>query len=283
MKTLYFPNIYRLDEHRSNEMNTDLDYAQKNLSGEIYKTFRVGVTFRLLEQLLYYDRIYVDLIDLPDLINVLEYLDKDFLIEILEKGYISFINRYDVTIGVSKKKEKIFGVLSYGIGEYGKVKNVDELREFVFYRYKFKSNIDNVLKHLMENSIEYNKKDYVDVVKSLDKDIKDISIRESMGLRSIDGTKILTRDIPTINGLGHIYKSLKTVDDLRFDCLYADDILLDIFEARFQTHYSNDAFKFNQLLKAYNIPDIELLLYFQKMKVEELLAIKQTKDFGDAL
>lgn len=277
MRTLYFPEIYRLNEHRSNEMITDIDYAQKGLSGEAYEAFRVGITCRLVEQMLYYDRIYVDLIDLPDLLNVLEYLDKDFLSEVAEKGYISFVNGYDTTIGVAKKN--LFGVLSYGRSEYKKVNTIDELREFVFFRYKFKSNIDNVLKHLFDNCIDYDKKDYVDVVKMLDKDIKNKELRESMGIKSVDGTKILTADIPTINALGHIYKSLKTVDDLKIHSLYTDDILLDIYEARYQLHYSNDAFKFNQLLKTYNLPDVELLLFYQKMNVENVLEIKKSKDF----
>ncbi len=278
MRTLYFPNIYRHNEYRLNEMNTEINYAQKNMTGEIYKTFRVGVTFRLIEQMLYYDRIYIDLLDIPDLLNVLDYLDMDFLVEAAEKGYFSFVNGYDTTIGVSKKN--LFGVLSYGMGEYGKVKNVEELREFVFFRYTFKRNIDNILKHLMKNSIEYDKKDYVDVVNSLDKDIRNTSIRENMGIKSIDGTKILTADIPTVNALGLIYKSVKTVDDLRINTLYADDILMDIYEARFKTHFSSDAFKFNQLLKMFKLPDIELLLLYQKMSVEDVLKLKSSKDFG---
>ncbi len=277
MKTMYFPSIYRLDEYRANEMNTKIDYAQKGMSGEVYKTFRVGVTCRLVEQMLYYDRIYVDLIDLPDLLNVLEYLDKDFLTEVAQKGYISFVNGYDTTIGVARKK--LFGVLSYGNSEYGKVNNLDELKEFVFYRYKFNSDIDNVLKHIFDNSIEYDKKDYVDVVKTLDNDIKNASVRQSLGIKSVDGTRILSADIPTINAMGHIHKSMKTIDDLGIGTLYTDDVLLDIYEARFQAHYSNEAYKFNQLLKTYNLPDIELLLFFQKMNVGDVLELKKSKDF----
>ncbi len=280
MKSIYIPNLYRADEYRKNEPDTRIAYYQKNMQGEVYKAFQVGITYRLLEQLLYFDRIYIDLIDVPAFLNILNWMDSSICKMIIERGYVSFINSHDISIGVSYNHSKYFGGLAAGKGPHGPVNSADELREFIFLIYNYDKNIDDIIKFLYSNKIDYFGEDFKEIIKCVDADIKNDEIRNKLNLKSASGTTILKKEVPIINALSYATKNIIVSKKIKVENLYMEDIILDIMEARYNQHFSNESVKFNQLLKNFTLPDIELLLFYGKLSLEDLFLLKESKDFN---
>lgn len=282
MNSIYFPNIYRANSlTKSTGMITDISYYQK-FSVDNDDDLRLLMhirTNKLIELLFMYDRVYVDRFELPVVLDQLASKDVDLTTEILKQGRLSIIDSNGIVTGCSKNK--YFYSLSYGIRHNNLLSDVETIREEAFSKFKYRPSIDDVLIHIYKNAIkienDYGKK----LLKRIDTDLKSNTLRSKLDVTSKTSSQILKQDIPTINAyseaIGKIYLS-EMIDTKN---IYIDDIIREVISDKVENlNAIKNVIDLNKLIKVYTIPDIDIMLIYDMISMNDLFKIKFSKEFN---
>ncbi len=110
MKEIYMPNLLRIENiNVLGENFSGLEYFL-DFNMEDNSNFRALISMQvanLLENLILFDKVYVDLIELPVFLKELVNIDIESVKEILNKEILSYIDLKDLRVGVYYKKEVI--------------------------------------------------------------------------------------------------------------------------------------------------------------------------------
>ena len=127
MNEIYIPNVFRYENIRTNnyeEVVSNIPYfIDFDLNDE--KQFSAMKNFELaniIENILLFDRVYVDPIILPILIDLMYEQDYKGTIKLIKKGYISFIDYQDMSVSASKSNDGF--AISLGLGKQYNLKNI---------------------------------------------------------------------------------------------------------------------------------------------------------------
>lgn len=279
---IYFPNIYRKDNYRSsNDINIKIPYYQQfsiEDDNEIQLLMYVR-TRKLIEQLLLYDKVYVDLSELPAVISCLSDIDESATSEII-KSHISYVNSYDFSFGCIQNEGRYFSHLGCGVGKTDLIYDENKMKEHLYKNFKYRPHLDSELKTIIENSIKYDKDYSKELVHAIAKDIEDKFIKEKLKIDSPSATCILKKDIPYINAFCEANRGLYIATEIGICNVYLDDIIRDIICTKVDKIQAViKAVDFNKLLKMYEVPDIELMLLYGYLTLEDILLIKESSDF----
>lgn len=281
MREIYLPNLYRCGHYRATEKikSTIPYFDQFDIENENeLQIFMHMRAMTILENILMFDKVYVDLMDLPIIIDSLYNFDKEITKEIIKKGYISFINIDDILICCSK--ENYFYKLVATKSPVKQIKTKPQLKNILSHTFQEKNELDDVLDILLANSKKIkDNKFFKDIIHTLDTDLKHkVGYLKELGITSSSGTVILEKDVPFINTLLEYRKNVLISKLLNIDNLYMEDVVEMIRKKMGDRYLSHDN-QINELFRIEQIPDIKLMLFTGNLKLEDIFYLKHNKEF----
>ena len=277
MRDIYMPDLLRIENlgvtgNSFSGLEYFLDFNMEDNSN-----FRALVSMQLsnlLENMILFDKVYVDFIELPFFLKELVNLDSESAKKILDKNILSYIDLKDFRVGVYQENKTIQGKNTisnnnYRLAAYGltiKYPNTQEqLEEFILSYFKNDNEKYQIVKPYLKYIFECRKMSQN--VISAEELVKKIDLKLKNGEFSFLG----------IGGNNYYFITEKNVSIYNVICkLCRDNYIASKFEL--YTYYKDDIFEvlsqsINRMNTAYNfeffkISDINKIPDFRKMFIE---------------
>lgn len=176
------PNIFRVNNYReSTGAKVRISYYQEFTSDDELKLMMYVKTMKIIENIFLFDKLYVDLFEMPVIVDSMCQMDEDITAELFKKGTISYIDSQEVIVGCTQKQ--YFSNLSYSSGKLNLINESSELEEMLFSHFKFRNQMSKVLKSTIDNSLYYRYDYGRDLLKKIGKDIDSGIIQKGLKLR----------------------------------------------------------------------------------------------------
>ncbi len=276
---IYMPNIFRVNNYReSTGAEVRIPYYQEFTSDDELKLMMYVKTMKIIENIFLFDKLYVDLFEMPVIVDNMCQMDEDITAELFKKGTISYIDSQEVIVGCTPKQ--YFSNLSYSSGKLKLINETSELEEMLFSHFKFRSQMTKVLKNTIDNSLYYRYDYGKDLLKKIGKDIDSGIIQKGLNIKTETHKNILNKDVPIINAYGEASRGLYLADKLNIDNVFLDDIIRDAISSKVDYLDANrKVINMNKIFKFFELPDIELMLLYGHITVEDILYIRDLPDF----
>lgn len=271
MNEIYIPNVFRYDNIRKNnyeEVVSNIPYfIDFDLNDE--KQFSAMKNFELaniIENILLFDRVYVDSIILPILIDLMYEQDYKGTIKLIKKGYISFIDCQDMSVSASKSNDGF--AISLGLGKQYNLKNIKDLESFILGYGVKKDKLRPYISRIYENkkTIDLDAKDLgKEIVNKIDFEIKSGMYRK-IGI-GVNGNYAIDKNNKGIfDTICQVVKAEKLASICCINSINYNDIVLEISKIR--SDVDNREFEnFKQLISFNDIPDIASLYLQGNLKI----------------
>ncbi|MHC1750390.1 MAG: hypothetical protein AB9856_19135 [Cellulosilyticaceae bacterium] len=284
MNNIYMPNIYRINNYReSTGAVIKIPYYQEFKGDDDLKLMMYVKTRKLIENIFLFDKVYVDVSELAVVVDNLCTVNEDVAGELFKSGAVTYIDAPEVVVGCTNGG--YFSTLSYSSGKNKRFNKANELEEELFTHFKYRSQVGSVLDSMIEDSMYYRYDYGKDIVHKIAKDIDSEVVQRGLGISSTKHSYILKKDIEKINAYSEACRGLYLIDRLNTEKknighIYLDDIIREVITAK--VNYLDGMKKIidmNKLLKIYELPDIELMLLYNQITIEDLMRIKEDSDF----
>lgn len=283
MNEIYIPNVFRYENIRKNnyeEVVSNIPYfIDFDLNDE--KQFSAMKNFELaniIENILLFDRVYVDSIILPILIDLMYEQDYKGTIKLIKKGYISFIDCQDMSVSASKSNDGF--AISLGLGKQYNLKNIKDLESFILGYGVKKDKLRPYISRIYENkkTIDLDAKDLgKEIVNKIDFEIKSGMYRK-IGI-GVNGNYAIDKNNKGIfDTICQVVKAEKLASICCINSINYNDIVLEISKIR--SDVDNREFEnFKQLISFNDIPDIASLYLQGNLSISDVVALKSSSEF----
>lgn len=283
---IYIPNLLRSENIRKINSNdeesiTDIPYflnfnLQDDLHLNAMMNFQLGT---LLENIMLFDKVYLDILDFPVVVDMLYKLDKDITIQLLKSGNLSFINMNEIIIASHKMRDNKYSLAFMSTGNNLYIDNIQKLELVLFKNFKYKSDLIPYFKAILNNA-----KDIHFDSKSIGKMLVDLTNEElksdayiSFG---INHNYVINKQNKGIfDAICQVVRDETIASIFKINTVYHDDILREISQIRFKKyhHYINDDFE--KLMYLNDIPDIRLLYLNGNLSLKDIMKLKNSNEF----
>ena len=283
MNEIYIPNVFRYENIRTNnyeEVVSNIPYfIDFDLNDE--KQFSAMKNFELaniIENILLFDRVYVDPIILPILIDLMYEQDYKGTIKLIKKGYISFIDYQDMSVSASKSNDGF--AISLGLGKQYNLKNIKNLESFILGYGVKKDKLRPYISRIYENkkTIDLDAKDLgKEIVNKIDLEIKSGMYRK-IGI-GVNGNYAIDKNNKGIfDTICQVVKAEKLASVCCINSINYNDIVLEISKIRLDV-YNREFENFKQLISFNDIPDIASLYLQGNLSISDVVELKSSSEF----
>ena len=294
MKDIYLPNLLRVENYG---LNTQFDssipyFLNFNLNNNA--EFRALVAYQIsniLEKVVLFDCVYIDLLELPLIINELIHLDLASAKVIFNKGLISYIDMRDLRLSTmispfQQTKNRVEIKDKYTIGAYGHdVGLPSSLNEFEEYIHTFinDSNLYNEIKPSLNYIYEKRKKlskqiDVKDMVESLNVLLKSGSFSK-IGIGCNNYYFITDKNKNIFNLICRFYRDNYVTKMADVYTYYFDDTIesLSIILNNEKFIYDEEFFKLSDINK---LPDLRSMILSNDLDIHDVSRIIKNKNIS---
>lgn len=288
MLDAYYPNSLRVEQLNGAKAITGFkpEYGMKfdledNDHFQALKKFNLSM---ILEGLLLYDRVYIDVIEFPIYIAEMANEDLKSTIEILENGWMSVLNAPDMRIfPESEMKNNSIPWLALGhMYESGKTEVSIEsgLRSFV----KDENQLKEILRCLP--TVMKNSKKIADAPQGLgkyicteiDKEIRNKCYR-SIGIGQLGEYYITSGNRNLFFHIGNVISSDIMAKKAGIRSVIRNDIQEAIAKQRY-VHYNIIPENFETVMRLNKIPDFKAQIQIDKITLHDIVALRKSIYFG---
>lgn len=284
MKEIYIPNLFRYEnlmEISSGNSLSEIPYfIDFNMNDK--KQFSAFVQYeiaKVMENILLFDRVYVDSIVFPLIVDILYKEDENATIDLLKKGYLSFLNIGEFYISTIENSDGKYSI-AYSKGRSLPFKSNDVFKNYILsYGDKKKKNLKRHLKTILSNSktleIELDKygKETVHIV---DSELKN-GVYKELGI-GLNGNYGITKSNKGVfDAICQVVKSDTICSILGINNIYYHDSLLEISKARVK-EYKLINKNFNDILELEEIPNICTLYLEGNLNISDIISLKSTRE-----
>ena len=278
---IYIPNLLRRENIRKinesdKESITDIPYILNfNLEDDLHlNTMMHFQLATLLENIMIFDKVYLDIMDFPVIVDMLYKIDKNITIQLLKNGNLSFINMNEIIIATHKIKDNRYSLAFMSTGNSLYIDNIQKLERILFNSFKYKEDLIPYLGLILENAKDVNFDS-----KSIGKMLVDLTNEE---LKSdtylplgINHNYVINKQNKGIfDAICQVIRDETIASIFKINTVYHDDILREISQIRFKKyhHYINDDFE--KLMYLNDIPDIRLLYLNGYLSLKDIIKLK---------
>ena len=283
---IYIPNLLRRENIRKinesdKESITDIPYILNfNLEDDLHlNTMMHFQLATLLENIMIFDKVYLDIMDFPVIVDMLYKIDKNITIQLLKNGNLSFINMNEIIIATHKIKNNRYSLAFMSTGNSLYIDNIQKLERILFNSFKYKEELIPYLGLILENAKDVNFDS-----KSIGKMLVDLTNEE---LKSdtylplgINHNYVINKQNKGIfDAICQVIRDETIASIFKINTVYHDDILREISQIRFKKyhHYINDDFE--KLMYLNDIPDIRLLYLNGSLSLKDIMKLKNSNEF----
>lgn len=283
---IYIPNILRRENIRKlnpsdQESITDIPYILNfNMKDDTH--LNVMMNFQLatlLENIMIFDKVYLDIMDFPVIVDMLYKIDKDITIQLLKNGNLSFINMNEIIIATHKINNNRYSLAFMSTGNSLYIDNIQKLKEILFKSFTYKKEIIPYLKIILDNS-KYIDFDYKSIGKMLvDLTNEELKAATYLPLGINENYVINKQNKGVFDAICQVIRDETIASIFKINTVYHDDILREISQIRFKKyhHYVNDDFE--KLMYLNDIPDIRLLYLDGFLSLADIIKLKNSNEF----
>lgn len=249
---------------------------------ENQKHFSVLIQYdisKVMENILLFDRVYVDSIIFPFIVYNLYKEDKKGTIELLKKGYLSFLNFGDMYISTGKNSKNNYSIMA-AKGREIPFYTTEDLKNYMFsYGEGKRDDLRRIMKTILEkaknthiNINQYSK----EIVDLIDYELKD-GVYRDLGIGSNGNYAISDSNKGIFDAICQVVKSDTVASILGIDNIYYSDSLLEVSKARLDEYkLINKTLK--DVMEFEKIPDISSLYLEGNMSVSDIVKLKSSKE-----
>lgn len=296
MRDIYMPNLLRIENLKiAGDGFGELEYFL-NFDMEDNSNFKVLVSIQLanlLENMILFDRVYIDLIELPLFLKELVCLDKESIKNLFDKAIISYIDFKDLRVGVYEKdeitqdqytkSEKKYTLAAYGFSiKFPKTQ--EEFEEFIFSY--FKNDIEKYqrikpyLKFIYESRKQtQNSISGEELVKSIDLKLKSGEF-SFIGIGGNNYYFITEKNKCIYNVICRLCRDNYIASKFELYTYYKEDIFEGLAELMNETNiaYNFEFFKISDINK---IPDFRKMFIEGKINLKDISKIISNKNISN--
>ena len=296
LKDIYLPNLLRIENYK--DMNTSIDatipyFMDFNLDDN--NEFRALITYQLsniLEKIVLFDRIYLDLIELPIFIKELALLDLSATKYILDKGLLSYIDIKDIRISTMSKRRNNDNNYTtnqdrYTLVAYGRLNATPLiLSEFESYINSFitDKNIYEELKPFLKKIFDSRKKinskiDEEKMVNELHKTLK-LGTFSKIGIGQNNYYFITDKNKNIYNLICRFFRDNYITKKFGIYTYYFDDTIeaLSILINNKKFIYDEEFFSISDINK---LPDLRLMILSGDLDIKDIVKIIKSKHISN--
>lgn len=277
MNSIFMNNIFRCNNYIKTNNTTlssipyFLDFKENDK--DFQALIKYGIS-NIIENILIFDRIYIDIYELPIILSNLYLNNKSALKKIINNGWISTIIMNDFTIS-TVKTQKGFTIAGCGRKQIN-IKNYKDLEEFV-NSFSKKTYIDINYQKLYNNSLHLNINTIIkESVENINKKIINGEYIE-FGIGSTGKYQITEKNKGLYDSICQFELDNYIAKILNIKNIWCDDFLYLIYSKKM--YNKNNKEKFNKILDLKKIPNISLMLCTDLLTVNDIIKIKEKKCF----
>ena len=238
---IYIPNLLRRENIRKinesdKESITDIPYILNfNLKDDLHlNTMMHFQLATLLENIMIFDKVYLDIMDFPVIVDMLYKIDKNITIQLLKNGNLSFINMNEIIIATHKIKDNRYSLAFMSTGNSLYIDNIQKLERILFNSFKYKEELIPYLGLILKNAKDVNFDS-----KSIGKMLVDLTNEE---LKSdtylplgINHNYVINKQNKGIfDAICQVIRDETIASIFKINTVYHDDILREISQIRFK-------------------------------------------------
>jgi hypothetical protein len=271
---IFHTDIFR---YRSSE-ESDIAYNDgMTFRDSYYFNFRIG---KLLESLLLYDVVYVDLDEIVPIIFMLG-KERDALNFFITNGNLRLMNRKVEHVGAVKHGH-MYTLATKPRPVYRIIKSINDICNLLDMPGWGHNYYD--LAQPLYNTMMTLKKDFdKQIVKGIENDFKDKKLRERIGINAPNPKMFFSPDVTLVNRISEFYLRTIISTEVGINNIYADDVLIDLINIKLENFADRfDARVREGLVKvvtAYNVPSIPDLYNSGILTVTDVLELKQSEGY----
>lgn len=296
MKDIYLPNLLRIENYKTGNSTIDSTipyFMEFNLDDN--KEFQALISYQIsniLEKIVLFDRIYLDLLELPVFIKELASLDIEAAKYILNKGLISYIDIKDIRISTMTECRNSFDNYTtnknkYTLVAYGRLNVLPAtLIDFENYIHSFIKDDDffNKLKPSLKKVFDARKKlnckiDEKDMVDRLHNMLKSgVFSKVGIGLNSYYFITDKNRNI--YNLICRFYRDNYITEKSEIYTYYFDDTIeaLSTLINNKKFIYDEEFFSISDINK---LPDLRLMILSGNLNIKDIVKIIKNKHISN--
>ncbi|WP_346879909.1 hypothetical protein [Clostridium sp. UBA3061] len=284
MREIYIPNIFRTanirvveGEQKLSEIPYVLDFnLEDDQQCQAMLQFQLAT---LIENILLFDRVYLDIINFPVAIDMLYKIDPKNTEKMIKRGYISFLNCDEVVISTVKKSDGNF-VIAFSGNKAIKINCVNDFEQILFGDFCYKKEIYKYLENMLLISKTYTGNIFEigkQIVHMVDDEIK-AKTYSKIGIGINGNYGITSKNKGIFDTICQVIRDETIAKVFDIDTIYHDDIVRNIAEMRVNRYYStNDGF--HKLIYVNDIPDIHKLFLEGNLTIEDIIKLKETRKY----
>jgi hypothetical protein len=237
---------------------------------------------KILQNMLFYDSIYINGWDLPILIHMFN--GRENAEHVTSQGIIRLLNCRDIFIGC--KKKGYFYTIAGGNFTRDIFKSEDEINHTLqTFRGNYKDYIE-VSRNLYKNRLNVETNDLIKKIsKEIERDIEQEDFQIEHDIKSTRATHIFSRDLPVINTQLEAYRRIYIAERADLNHIFSEDILTEVIKSKiFRSKVTKDTTRndinheFNKLTKVMKVPDVVEAVKAKAITTKEILNIRESKN-----
>ncbi|MGL5751405.1 MAG: hypothetical protein ACRCXT_12805 [Paraclostridium sp.] len=232
----------------------------------------------ILENILLFDRVYIEAMILPVVIDMMYKQDYKGTIKLIKKGYISFIDYTDISISATSS-DKDF-VLSLGVGKKYDLDTVKKLEDFILaYRVR-KDKLRPYISRIFDNkkTIDIDVAEFGKIiVHKVDSEIKS-GIYSKIGIGLNGNYAIDSSNKGIFDVICQLVRSESIASASSIKSISHKDIVLEVSKIRSNINRSTGE-NFNELITLNDIPDICSLYIEGDLSILDIVELKSSSEF----
>lgn len=292
MKDIYLPNLLRVENYKGiNNLKSEIPYfLDFNLDSD--KEFKVLVSYQLsniLEKVVIFDRVYLDLIELPFFINELAKTDLNSTQYLLEKGLLSYIDIKDLRITTKEDNKEVYTkntlkICKYYLVSYGYQisvpKTLDEFEKYINSFIK-DENIIKKIKPYLSNVFDSRKKtkciiNEKKIVQELDKSLR-LGTFSKLGIGGNNFYFITKNNRSIYNLICRFFRDNYISEKIGVYTYYFDDTIEEISNLVNNKSFIFDK-EFFSISDINKIPDLRVMLMSGDISIKDIIKIIKSKN-----
>ena len=282
---IYIPNLLRRENIRKitkdeNESITNIPYILNfNLNDDLHLNAMMQFQLAtLLENIMIFDKVYLDIMDFPVIVDMLYKIDKDTTIELLKSGNLSFINMNEIIIATHKIRDNRYSLAFMSTSNNLYIDNIKKLEKILFSSFKYKTDLVPYLQVILDHSKNVSLDSKVlgrMIVDLINEELKSDTYI-SLGINH--NYVINAQNKGVFDAICQVVRDETIASIFKINTVYHDDILKEFSQIRLKKyHIVNDDFE--KLMYLNDIPDIRLLYLNGNLSIKDILKLKNSKEF----
>ena len=285
MRDIYMPNCFRISNMRRFENGNSVSeipyFLNFNFNDDTHLKLLINLAIsNVIENILLFDRVYIDIFELPIVLKELYQSDKNGTIDLIKKGYIASINLGELIVSSNKINDKY--TLAASIGKFEKAKSLTEFEDFIISYDKvleeirpYLSNIYNNSKNTKNKNLDI-KKIGIKIVNKVDKELKEGKY-QCIGIGGENFYLIENENKGIFDAICQLTRDEYIRTSFNIEKIYYNDLLLKISGIINEEGNLNE--NFGKILKFNDIPDISKMYLEGKIDISNILELKKKKVF----